>query len=43
VRWHVHDHRWPVFNVADVALVVGVAVLVLESVLARRRTVTLPT
>ena len=42
VRWRIEDHRWPIFNVADVALVIGVAVLLLESVLARRRPATLP-
>jgi signal peptidase II len=29
IRWRVHDHLWPVFNVADAALLVGVALLVL--------------
>ncbi|MBS1120492.1 MAG: lipoprotein signal peptidase [Deltaproteobacteria bacterium] len=43
VRWHIEDHRWPVFNVADVALVIGVAVLLLDGVLARRRTAALAT
>jgi signal peptidase II len=42
VRWRFEDHRWPIFNVADVALVIGVALLALESVLARRRAATLP-
>jgi signal peptidase II len=28
VHWHVHDHWWPIFNVADAALLVG-AVLML--------------
>ena len=23
VRWHVHEHMWPIFNVADAALLVG--------------------
>jgi len=41
VRWRVHDHLWPIFNVADVALVIGVALLLLESVLGRRRAGTL--
>ncbi len=27
VRWRFHDHRWPIFNVADVALLVGVVLL----------------
>ena len=37
VRWKVGSHAWPIFNVADVALVIGVALLVLESIAARRR------
>lgn len=37
VRWKVGDHLWPIFNVADAALLVGVGVLLLESALARRR------
>ena len=37
VRWRVGDHLWPIFNVADVALVTGVALLLLENVLERRR------
>lgn len=37
VRWRIGDHAWPIFNVADAALVVGVCVLLLESTLARRR------
>ena len=41
VRWHVQDFRWPIFNVADVALVIGVALLMMESVLSRRRPGTL--
>jgi signal peptidase II len=35
VRWRIHDHRWPIFNFADAALVVGVAVLLIEGM--RRR------
>ena len=31
VRWRVHDHLWPIFNVADAALLVGVAMLFLAS------------
>lgn len=30
VSWHVGSHYWPLFNVADVALVVGVALLLLR-------------
>lgn len=37
VRWKLGDHMWPIFNVADAALVIGVGGLVLESVLAKRR------
>jgi lipoprotein signal peptidase len=29
VRWHWQEHLWPIFNVADAALVIGVALLVL--------------
>jgi signal peptidase II len=36
VFWHVHDHRWPVFNVADVALVIGVGLLMIEGVTTAR-------
>jgi signal peptidase II len=43
VRWHAGGHYWPIFNVADVALVTGVALLLVESFLARKRPVTLAT
>ena len=36
VRWHVHDHMWPIFNVADAALLIGVALLVVDRALAHR-------
>ncbi len=36
VRWRVNDHVWPVFNVADVALVVGIGLLLVEGVTTRR-------
>jgi signal peptidase II len=36
VRWRVHDHRWPIFNVADAALLVGVAVLLVDGWRQRR-------
>jgi signal peptidase II len=41
VRWRVNDHAWPIFNVADVALIVGVGLLLLESIATRRRPGTL--
>jgi signal peptidase II len=31
VRWHVHDHMWPIFNVADAALLIGVGMLFVAS------------
>ena len=37
VRWHVHNHMWPIFNLADAALLVGVALLLIEG-LVRSRT-----
>lgn len=37
IRWRVGEHRWPIFNVADAALLVGVALLLLASALAHRR------
>jgi signal peptidase II len=36
VRWRIGDARWPIFNVADVALIVGVALLLLEGFGARK-------
>lgn len=36
VRWHVHEHRWPIFNVADALLLIGVGLLVCEELLHRR-------
>ncbi|HSD88836.1 MAG TPA: signal peptidase II [Kofleriaceae bacterium] len=36
VRWRVHEHLWPIFNVADAALLVGVVLLLLESAVRKR-------
>jgi signal peptidase II len=30
VVWHIKDHEWPAFNIADAALCVGVALMVLD-------------
>ncbi|CAN5220726.1 signal peptidase II [soil metagenome] len=31
VRWHLQEHLWPIFNVADASLVVGVGLLLIEA------------
>ncbi len=31
VRWRWHEHRWPVFNIADVALVIGAGLIIIDS------------
>ena len=38
VRWHLHGHRWPVFNLADAALVAGIVLLITEAISTHRRT-----
>ena len=35
IVWHVGDHEWPAFNVADAALCVGVGLMVLDMIRAR--------
>jgi signal peptidase II len=37
IRWRWHEHRWPIFNVADAALLVGAILLVIEGFSATRR------
>ena len=43
VRLRAGDHAWPIFNVADMTLVIGAGLLVLESVLVKRRPARLAT
>jgi signal peptidase II len=37
VRWKAGGHEWPIFNVADVALIVGVVLLLLDGFFEKRR------
>lgn len=30
IVWHVHEHEWPAFNIADAALCIGVGLLALD-------------
>jgi signal peptidase II len=30
IVWHIHQHEWPAFNIADAALVVGVGLMALD-------------
>jgi signal peptidase II len=36
IVWHVGRHEWPAFNIADAALVVGVALMALDMMLDKR-------
>lgn len=36
IRWKIGDHHWPIFNVADAALVGGIALMLVASALAHR-------
>jgi signal peptidase II len=35
IVWHVKDHEWPAFNIADAALCIGVGLMVLDMVRTR--------
>lgn len=35
VRWHAYGYGWPVFNVADAAITLGVGLLIAESLFGR--------
>lgn len=37
VLWHLGSHEWPVFNVADVVLVVGVGLMFIDIEIEKRR------
>jgi signal peptidase II len=36
VRWHAYGYSWPVFNVADAAITLGVGLLIAESLFGGR-------
>jgi signal peptidase II len=38
IVWHVKEHEWPAFNVADAALVVGVGLMALDMLLTPKPT-----
>lgn len=37
VLWHYHSHEWPVFNVADIVLVVGVGLMFIDIQIENKR------
>lgn len=37
LQWHWHDWYWPSFNVADSAITLGVALLLIDGLFARNR------
>jgi signal peptidase II len=42
IVWHVGPHEWPAFNIADAALVVGVALMAIDMLLDKRGRATEP-
>jgi signal peptidase II len=36
IVWRFYEHRWPIFNIADVVLVIGVLLVMLDSVRTSR-------
>jgi signal peptidase II len=36
VRWRIGEARWPIFNVADAALLIGVALFLIEGLVERK-------
>jgi signal peptidase II len=38
VRWHAYGYSWPVFNLADAAITLGIALLIAESLFGGRST-----
>jgi signal peptidase II len=36
IVWHVKDHEWPAFNIADAALVIGVLLMALDMWLSKQ-------
>ncbi len=37
VVWRYHEHAWPTFNIADVALCVGLGLIILDSILHKNQ------
>ena len=36
IDWHAYGYHWPVFNIADAGITLGVAVLIAESLFGGR-------
>jgi signal peptidase II len=35
MKWGGHEHHWPTFNVADIAIVIGVGLMAIDMLRAR--------